>query len=357
MSSLFGSSGILFTNIFDLFSNNKRNNKKNVIVVGYGWGGRSFCNCIDTNKYHVTIVSKTDEMLNTTKLKNSIIDKNDDKLLLSDYSKNKINFINEECVDINKNDKIITTNNNLYKYDYLVVAVGTENNDFGVSGVKENCYFLKSIEDLYKLKNSIDIDKNKNIVILGGGPNGIELAFQLSKKFNNIKIIEAMNDILPMFNHKTINIVKEELDIANIKLQLYNKVEKIDKNFINTTNNKYPYDLSIWTCGIKPNSLIKKLTNERFIVNSNLQFYDSIYAIGDIIASKDHGPPTAQNAKQQGEYLAKYFNNNFKDDKGYKYKEKGKIIHTKDWIIMETKYGSFRLPYFIEPILDYFILN
>jgi NADH dehydrogenase FAD-containing subunit len=196
---------------------------------------------------------------------------------------------------------------------------------------------------------------------LGGGPNGMELAFQLSKKFNNIKIIEAMNSILPMFNSETINIVKAELKKANINLELSNKVEKIDKQFIitseNNKQNNFCYDLAIWTCGIKPNSLLKTLTPTRFSVNSYLQFYDSIYAIGDIIASKERGPPTAQNAKQQGKYLAKYFNNNFQGEEPYEYKEKGKIIHTKNWIIIETSYGTFRLPYFIEPIIDYFILN
>ena len=61
-----------------------------------------------------------------------------------------------------KNDKIITTNNNSYKYDYLIVAVGSENNDFGISGVKENCYFLKSIDDLNKLTA---IQKTNNNII------------------------------------------------------------------------------------------------------------------------------------------------------------------------------------------------
>jgi NADH dehydrogenase FAD-containing subunit len=358
MSQLLGSSSIIFNRMSDLLSNKKNINKQNVIVIGYGWGGRSFCNNIDINKYNVTIISKEDSMVNTTKLKKFIIDENDNSLLIKDYY--SINFIKEECTDINKNDKIITTNNNLYKYDYLIVAVGSENNDFGISGVKENCYFLKSIDDLNKLKNKIDLDKNKNIVILGGGLNGIELAFQLSKKFNNIKIIEALSSILPMFNGQTINIVKEELDKANIILELSNKVQKIDKQFIvtseNNKQNNFRYDLSIWTCGIKPNSLINKLTTTKFIVDNNLKFSESIYAIGGIIASKDHGPPTAQNAKQQGEYLAKYFNNNF-EGVPYKYKEKGKIIHTKDWLIIETSYGTFRLPYFIEPIIDYFILN
>lgn len=73
--------------------------------------------------------------------------------------------------------------------------------------------------------------------------------------------------------------------------------------------------------------------------------------IGD---ASNIGPPTAQKAKQQGQHLANYFNNDLSGE-DYKYKEKGKIIHSKDWIIMETKYGTFRLPHFIQFIIDYFI--
>jgi NADH dehydrogenase FAD-containing subunit len=189
---------------------------------------------------------------------------------------------------------------------------------------------------------------------LGAGPNGLELAFELSKYYKNIKVIEALPTILPMFNETTIKMVKEELEKCNIKLLLNNKVKRIGPTIIETDQSTHFYEIAIWTCGIKPNSLIKKITSDRFSVDSNLKFKDSIYAIGDIIASKDHGPPTAQNAKQQGEYLARFFNNDFAGP-DYKYIERGKIIHTKDWIIIETRYGSFRVPYLFEPLLDKFI--
>ena len=67
----------LFGKLFDLYFGFKdEKNKKDIVVVGYGWAGKSFCDKIDTNKYNVTVVSKTDYMLNTTKLKNSLILKN-----------------------------------------------------------------------------------------------------------------------------------------------------------------------------------------------------------------------------------------------------------------------------------------
>jgi len=345
--SAIASSSILLDRLHGIFSQDYKQKKRNVVVIGYGWGSRSFCNKIDTNKYNVTVISKENKMLNHTKLKNSIHTYHPE-LYLDDCPK-KINFITDNCVDINIKNKEIKTLNKTYNYDDLIVAVGSETNDFGVSGVKERCNFLKSREDLEKLQDKFSRAFSiAPIAILGAGPNGLELAFELSKYYENIKIVEALPTILPMFNETTIKMVKEELEKCNIKLLLNNKVKKIGPNFIETDQSTYFYQIAIWTCGIKPNSLIKKLTNDRFTVDSNLKFKDSIYAIGDITLS---GPPTAQNAKQQGEYLARFFNNDFVGP-DYKYIEKGKIIHTKDWIIIETKYGSFRVPYLFEPLLD-----
>jgi NADH dehydrogenase FAD-containing subunit len=358
---------VIYDRLFQVFNfTNEVQPKKNVVVVGYGWGGRAFCNNIDTKKYNVTVVSKTPYMLNTPKLKNSI-DNQEDNLTLFNKN-NKINFIKEECTNIDKEQNIIKTNSDNIKFDYLVVAVGSEVNDFGVNGVKENCYFLKTMDDLNDLKKSLESNKYKNnnspyygpedlrIVVLGGGPTGIELAFELSKKHKDITIVEGMKTILPIFSEESVKKVKEDLEKNNIKLMLDNVVKKIEPTVINTNNNSIPYDLAIWTCGIKPNSFIKKLTNEKFVVDKHLKFSNNIYAIGDIVASKELGPPTGQNAKNQGKYLANYFNNNFHGNE-YNYEEKGKLIHSKENIILETKYGVFRLPNFTNFMFDYMIEN
>ena len=345
-------SGYLFNRLAEIYFGTLPE-KKNIVVVGYGWGGKSFCDKIDTNKYNVTVVSKTNYMLNTTKLKKSI-DITDLSTMVKINNK-EISFVKEECTDIKENAIII--NNERLPFDYLIIAVGSETNDFGIKGVKENCYYLKDMKDVYNLKQQLN-NKNENhqITILGAGPNGLELAFELSKKYKNIKIIEAMSEILPMFSDKTKEIVKKELKNSNIVLFTNNKVSEINESIIFTNNNALFFNTAIWTCGIKPHPLLLKLTKDKFVVNNNFNFKNNIYAIGDIVASKELGPPTAQNAKQQGHYLANHFNNNFNSEP-YIYKEKGKIIHSKDWIIIESDYGTFRIPHFIQPIIDYFINN
>jgi NADH dehydrogenase FAD-containing subunit len=147
----FAPSSTLVNHLMNFLSNplyKPKEERKKVIVVGYGWGGKSFCDNIDKRKYDVTVVSKTEYMLNTPKLKDSL-NYYDRKLLIPPLYKN-LNFITDECKEIDQVKKQIKTRNKTIDFDYLIVAVGSEVNDFGVNGVKENCYYLKDMNDVQK---------------------------------------------------------------------------------------------------------------------------------------------------------------------------------------------------------------
>ncbi len=200
---------------------------------------------------------------------------------------------------------------------------------------------------------------------MGAGAVGIELAFKL-RNLNyqpNVEIIEAMPNILPSFSPKAIEIIIKELKNNNINLLLNSKISKVNFDHVLYNDNKSYFNLALWTCGIKSNDFIKQLTNKPFleidknlrVINNINDIKNNIYAMGDIIASKDN-PPTAQNAKQQGKYLAKYFNNNFKGEP-FKYNEICKIIHTNNKIIIDSKYGVFTLPICFDFIIEWFTSN
>ena len=111
MASIAGSSGVIINRLIDLYYGKTEyvKPKKDIVVIGYGWGSQAFCKNIDTSKYNVTVISKSNEMLNTTKLKNSITDENDKLLLIKNENK-KINFINDECINLKNLNKVNTKN-------------------------------------------------------------------------------------------------------------------------------------------------------------------------------------------------------------------------------------------------------
>lgn len=361
--------GTIYNKISDILNiYPSKQDKKTVVVVGYGWGGKAFCDTINHRKYDITVISKTDYMLNTPKLKDSVFGPiNSYKNLYIDRNKpndqnhRQFKFIQDEVKDVRELRQ---------KYDYVVLAPGSVPNDFGIPGVKENCYFFKTIDDCANLKGAFDsirigIGKkwlgsyDTRVVIAGAGPAGIELAFELSK-YCNVSLIEAAPNILPNFSDSMRESVLQELKRNNILLFNKTVINKVEPGRLFSKENNdsmYLYDIAIWNCGVKPNPIISQLTDQRALpVDGKLHFQDNIYGLGDIIASKSHGPPTAQNARQQGLYLAQLFNNNF-EGADYTYKEKGKIIHTQDYILIEFRDQTIKLPRWLESVVDFIVEN
>jgi NADH dehydrogenase FAD-containing subunit len=297
--------------------------KPNVLVLGNGWAGSNFSSGLDKSKYNLTIVDKNDYFLETHKMSSNY---NPIKQVHIPNSK----FIKDKVKEIDTKNKLVILSDMQIKYDYLVFALGSRINTFNIPGVDTHCYFYKTIDDL-KLISEL---KNTTVSIIGGGVAGIELGYKIfanNQNISNIKIIEAQ-DILPGFSKITIDKIKKDLDSKGIRLELNCKVNEISE--LNSNSNiKYAISTSIdgeqvifyenniiWTGGIKPHELKPDITPDVFIIGDNSALE----------------PRTAQKAKQEGKWLAKYFNNGFDDAyANFKFKSSGKIIHTNDGFYIE----------------------
>ena len=105
---------------------------------------------------------------------------------------------------VNPEKNNIETDTGVVEYDYLVLALGTETNYFGMERVKENSLPMKTIDDALNLRNHLllnmeeavrtedlkEKEKHLNIVIAGGGPTGVELAGMLAELGRNIALKE-----------------------------------------------------------------------------------------------------------------------------------------------------------------------
>jgi len=118
-------------------------------------------------------------------------------------------------------------------YDMLVVAVGAENATFGIPGVRENSCFLKEIGDAQAIRKKImdcvetatfkdqspeEIERLLHMVVVGGGPTGVEFAGELQDFFDQdikkwipeisdkfkVTLVEALPNVLPMFSKQLI---------------------------------------------------------------------------------------------------------------------------------------------------------
>jgi NADPH-dependent 2,4-dienoyl-CoA reductase/sulfur reductase-like enzyme len=326
MATSFPSISILLNRIGDIITPNKQD-KPQVVVVGSGWGASAFVDTINTRKYNVRVVSPSLARLNQPRM-------------IADFEPSstplRIKPELDYAVAVDKHNKKLVCQKNIYSYDYLVIATGSEPNDFGIKGVKEYCLMFKTGEDLEKLKANL---KTQEVTVLGAGPTGIELAFKLQTMGYTVKLIEASDTILPGFSNIMKSRCQALLDERNIKVLSNTKVKEVNETHFITSNGKIPRDkVSVWTCGVRPTSFVRDMAfGKAFSTTNVLMAYPYIYALGDIVAAK--GPPTAQNAKQQGKYLANHFNNNFKSEQDYTYNEKGRVIDIGNGLLIE--YGTY----------------
>ena len=243
-------------------------------------------------------------------------------------------------------------------YDFLVVALGSETNFFGMADVEKNAYTMKTLNDAVVLRNRIidmleqaENETNPilrksflNFVVAGGGFAGIETAGELMdlildarkhyptihKDDLKVVVIEALPMILPGFNEKLAEFAKQKLIERGIDIKLQTAITSFDGNEVTTKsidqNPKDPVDESkidsirtktlIWTAGVTPVNTIKrsmlKTDRGKVIINEYLEVegFPGVFAIGDCALflnpeTKRPFPPTAQIAEAQAKTAAK----------------------------------------------------
>lgn len=262
----------------------------------------------------------------------------------------------------NENQKKVTQKEKI-KFDILVISIGSITNNFNIQGVNEHCIFLDNVKKANLLHKKIfnllihkKIKNKINIVIIGGGPTGVEFSAELvntikkleqyniknlHKKNIFITLIEGKKRILPEISKKISQEIHDKLKKLGIVIKTKTFVEIVSKNEIFTKSKEtIKSDIIIWTTGIKIPNFMKKIakleTNEinQLIVKKTLQttLDDFIFAIGDCASYQEKNkklfPPRAQSAHQMAKIC---FKNillliKFKKLKNYKYKDHGFLI-------------------------------
>ena len=363
--------------ILNIFREDKKREK--VYVVGNGWGSYFFVKNLDKNKFEPVIIAPNLKVLNTPKLTNLLVNSNAEVEFTNPYAEIILDMV--EDIDIEKK-KIITKSGSVIPYNRVVLSIGSEPNDFGIPGVLTHTYKFKTISDANALRKKLDsIRINNQVYVVGSGITGIEIASKVGKIFN-VKVIEGLGTILPGYSDLTKSIIWEHLkqtqryiDIETNTMVKYIgnnfiKVNKTDKNIIQDWTYDSKKDLIIWSGGVRLNGFGDKNTlfntlnkikpirsprgldvEEDFSIQKNL----GIYCIGDMVANK--GPPSAQNARIQAEYLAKYFNSgfdeNFLKSNKFESKSKGKLVHLVNNTYLESEFYSGFIPGFIDKIIEW----
>ena len=200
--------------------------------------------------------------------------------------------INEEIISIDAaNKNIKSKNGNQYDYDKLIIATGSKVRHLPVEGAQLNgVHYLKTIQDSDDLGN--ELDNGKNLVIIGAGYIGLEVAACAQKKGLNVTIIEAAPRILARVASPELSQFYENVhESAGVNILTQSGVTKINgtqkvESVTLSDGTNIDADVVLIGIGIIPNDEIAKVAgivcNNGIDVDENAKTSNSdIYACGD----------------------------------------------------------------------------
>jgi len=259
-----------------------------------------------------------------------------------------------------------------FRYDTLIIAIGSMTNDFGIAGASEYAIALDTQEQAERfhrrLHNALVRAQTQaepvyagqlTIVIVGAGATGVELAAELHNttreltaygldkidpdKDIKITLIEATNRVLPVLPPKLSLAVEKELKKLQVNLYTGERVTEVTEKGVFTHSGRFiPSELVVWAAGIKAPDFLSNLdgleTNRinQLVVKQTLQttLDQNVFAFGDCAACPWPGhdgnvPPRAQSAHQQASMLVKSIKRRIasKPLPEYTYRDYGSLVN------------------------------
>ncbi|NLA42716.1 NAD(P)/FAD-dependent oxidoreductase [Candidatus Saccharibacteria bacterium] len=248
--------------------------------------------------------------------------------IFADY--NSVNIVKDTIIALDPARNMVISKKGSYVYDTLVLALGSVTSFLDTSGIQGSSFGVKTLEEIHKfhqhIKNEMIKDRHldKNYVIVGGGPTGVELAgvlapyiqkvtqkHMLKRARVHVQLVEAKNRLLPALSKSASSIIKQRLEKIGVKVILGRRVRSFDRTHITLDGRKIPTKTVIWTAGQEINPFFKNnpeyfdiTESGKVVVNPYLEAYRDIYVLGDCAEVKGSG--TAPAALRMGTYLAKH---------------------------------------------------
>tara|TARA_B110000977_G_scaffold191567_1_gene263871 strand:+ start:47527 stop:49248 length:1722 start_codon:yes stop_codon:yes gene_type:complete len=320
-------------------------NREKLLILGSGWGAVACLKSIDAKLYDVSVVSPRNYFLNTPLLPGVTVGTVEARSLIEPTRRllpgapGESQFYEAAAVSIDPQKKTITCRDEsevvandpefTFKYDKVVVAVGSPCNTFGTPGVHENAVFLKEIDDALKLRGCIaDLLETASlpgvseqeqrdmlsIVIVGGGPTGVEFAAEVHdflkedvpKLYPNVKdklsitIIQSADHILNAMDERISKYAMDKFARDGIDVITGARVLEVKRNSVTVMNKRSKkktsktFGVCIWSTGLGKHAFTKTVqikvgqnSGRRAVsVDSRLRVrgdphINSMYAIGD----------------------------------------------------------------------------
>ncbi|MDN4526816.1 NAD(P)/FAD-dependent oxidoreductase [Fictibacillus fluitans] len=323
--------------------------KPKILIIGGGYGGMMSAVRLEKelglNNAEITLVNKHNYHYQTTWLHENAagtLHHDRTRIMIDDIiDTNKINFVQDTVVEIKKDEKRVVLQNGELTYDYLIIALGSDPETFGIQGLKENAMSIRSINSVREIREHIDYNFARynnegqkqeliNIVVGGAGFTGIEFVGELADRVpelckeydiprEKVRIIniEAAPNVLPGFDEELVEYAINNLERRGVEFLVNTPIKECNEDgVLLASGEEIKAATVVWTGGVRGNHLVEEAGFEtmrgRVKVDKDLRMpgYDYIFVVGDcaLIINEEINrpyPPTAQIAIQQAYTLGR----------------------------------------------------
>jgi demethylphylloquinone reductase len=322
-------------------SNNQRaiaSDPIRICILGGGFGGLytalylSRFSWVRSGQCQVILVEQNDRFLFTPLLYELITGELQRWEIAPSYQKllagTKIDFCQQQIADVDLQIRQVVLNDGAkLNYDYLVLSVGMQNRWTEIPGVRTHGLTFRTLNDVERLDAKLQILEASDrqylrLVVIGGGPSGVESACKLADRIGNrgeVALIERGEQILKTMPPGAQSAALRSLRSRNVFISYLTDVSAVEANSITMVRDRQtitqPVDLVLWTAGTQIRDLIDRLDcykseEGKLLTHPTLQLidYPEVLALGDIAEIRNGGKPiptTAQVAYQQASRAAK----------------------------------------------------
>jgi NADH:ubiquinone reductase (H+-translocating) len=306
--------------------------KENVLVVGAGFGGvKAALDLADDERFNVTLLSEATELRYYPTLYHTATGgkrANSSIPLTAIFADKAVKIVQGRAVGLDRKAKSVSLEKGEpLKYDTVIFGLGVVTNYFGIPGLPEFSYSIKTQSEVERFKKHLHkqlSDERRpdlHYVIVGAGPTGIELAGALPGYLKeimlnhgvhdqkvHIDLIEALPRLLPRMPKKVSRNVKRRLKRLGIRLYVGSSVQGQSADELMVNGKPIRSHTVVWTAGVTNHPFFKDngfaiMGRGKVGVDAYLQADENIFVIGDNANTPYSG--LAQTAIHDGTFVAK----------------------------------------------------